>query len=78
MTTLTLDADMLHNLSIVAEDDSLMQRASRYLRRLVREKQTDDTLLSKEEFFARVDEAAKGPSRRFANTEELDQYIRSL
>ena len=48
----------------------------------VAEKQADDTELSKEEFFARVDEAREqirqGEAHSFATVEELDKYIRSL
>ena len=77
MTTLTLDADLLHNLSVVAEDATLMQRASRYLRRLAKEKQ-DASCMSREEFLERVENAEKTPSLRFENIDELDQYIRSL
>ena len=34
--------------------------------------------ITKEEFFARVDEARKQPGKSFANVDELDQYIRNL
>ena len=30
------------------------------------------------EFYARVDEARKGPSKSFDNVQDLDKYIRSL
>ena len=35
-------------------------------------------MMSEEEFFKMLDEAEKGPSRRFDSVEELDKYIRSL
>ena len=38
----------------------------------------DSSLMSDEEFFARVDEAKKGSSKSFANVDELDEYIHSL
>ena len=41
-------------------------------------KKEDPTLMTKEEFLARVDEAEKGASRRFDNVADLDRYIRSL
>ena len=69
---------MLRNMSIIAEDENLLKRAVKYLRRLVTEKQADPTEFSREEFFARVERARKQPGKRFANVEELDQYIRSL
>ena len=45
----------------------------------LKEKMTEDpTCMSKEEFYARIEEADKGPSRSFASVEELDRYIQSL
>jgi hypothetical protein len=59
----------------------MLNRIAKYLRRLVREKE-DPTLMSKEEFFANIDEAkneiANGKGKTFDNVEELDRYIRSL
>jgi hypothetical protein len=78
MTAIEMNAEMLRNMSIIAEDENLLKRAVKYLRRLVTEKQADPTEFSREEFFARVERARKQPGKRFANVEELDQYIRSL
>ena len=78
MTAIEMNAEMLRNMSIIAEDENLLKRAVKYLRRLVTEKQADHTEFSREEFFARVERARKQPGKRFANVEELDQYIRSL
>ena len=78
MTTSELNAEVLRNLSIVAEDENLLRRVAKYLRRVVAEKQNDPTLMTKEKFFQMIDEAKKGPSKRFENIEELDRYISSL
>lgn len=78
MTAIEMNAEMLRNMSIIAEDENLLKRAVKYLRRLVTEKQADPTEFSREEFLARVERARKQPGKRFANVEELDQYIRSL
>ena len=48
------------NMSIIAEDENLLKRAAKYLRNLVAEKQKDPTEFSKDEFFARIDQAKKG------------------
>ena len=61
----------------VADDETLMTKVLKYVKKLAAKK-ADPTLMTKEEFFARVDEAKKGPSRRFASVNELDQYISSL
>ena len=77
MTAIQMNAEILRNMSIIAEDENLLKRAAKYLRKLVAEKD-DSTLFTKEEFFARIDKARKQPGKEFANIEELDQYIRNL
>lgn len=78
MTAIQLNAEMLRNMSIIAEDENLLKRATKYLRKLVAEKTADPTEFTREEFFARIENARKQPGKQFANVEELDQYIRSL
>lgn len=56
MTTIELQSEINRTLSIIADDDNLLQKALRSLKRLAAKKQ-DATLMTKEEFFARVDEA---------------------
>ena len=77
MTTVQLNAEVLRNLSIVAEDETMMKRVAKYLRKLVAQKE-DPTLMTKEEFFARIDKARQQTGKQFANVDELDKYIRSL
>lgn len=77
MTAIQLNAEILRNMSIIAEDENLMKRAAKYLRKLVSEKE-DSTLFTKQEFFARIDKARKQPGKQFSSVEELDQYIRNL
>ena len=78
MTAGELNVEMLRSLSIIAEDESLLRRAVKYLNKLVAEKQADPTEMSREEFFHMIDEAKQGPAKRFDSVEELDKYIRSL
>ena len=40
--------------------------------------QLEATFMPEEEFFQMIDEAKKGPSKRFESVEDLDKYIRSL
>lgn len=65
-------------MSVIAEDETLLRRAIKYLHKLISEKQADPTELTREEFFTRIEEARKQPGKQFANVEELDQYIRNL
>ena len=77
MTAIQMNAKILRNMSIIAEDENLLKRAAKYLRKLVAEKE-DPTLFTKDEFFARIDRARQQPGKQFASVEELDQYIRNL
>ena len=72
-----MNAEILRNMSIIAEDEHLLKRVAKYLRKIVAEKE-DPTLFTKEEFFARIDKAKEGSSMEFANVEELDKYISNL
>ena len=73
-----MNTELWQNIGAIADSDYFMRRLTRYAKRLAKEKADDPTLMTKEEFFARVDEAKKGPSMEFASVEELDRYIRSL
>jgi hypothetical protein len=78
MTAIQMNADMLRNMSIIAEDENLLKRATKYLRKLVAEKESESTRLSKEDFFERIEEARKQTGQTFETVEELDKYIRGL
>ena len=85
MTTVqmgALNAEILRNLGAIAEDESLLKRTAKYLRKLVAEKKADPTLLSEEEFFARVDEAReqirRGEGVTFTNLEDMNAWLNSL
>ena len=72
-----MNAEILRNMSIIAEDEHLLKRAAKYLRKLVAEKE-DPTLFTKEEFFARIDKAKEGPSYELKQGESIDDLIRRL
>ena len=76
MNAIQLEADILRNLGIIAEDETMLDKVAKYLRRVVKQMTCDPTLMSKEEFFARVDEAAKGPSYEMRQDEDLTAYLR--
>ena len=77
MTAIQMNAELLRNMSIIAEDENLLKRAAKYLRKLVAEKE-DSSLMTEEEFFAKIERAEKQSGKSFANVDELDKYIRSL
>ena len=68
MTAIQMNAEILRNMSIIAEDENLLKRAAKYLRKLVAEKE-DATLMTEEEFFAKIERAEKQPDKRFESVE---------
>ncbi len=80
MTTLQLNAEMLRNMSIIAEDESLLKRVAKYLRKVVAEKAADPTLMSKEEFYASLergmDEYKQGKCVRLQPNETVSEMLR--
>ena len=55
----------------------MLKRVAKYLRKLVAEKD-NSALLTKEDFFARIEKAKKQPGKSFSNVDELERYINSL
>ena len=79
MTAIQLNAEILRNLGALAEDEGMLKRVAKYLRKLVAEKEADPTLMSKEEFFARLDEAReqikRGEGVEMLPDESLDEFL---
>ena len=76
MTALQLNAELYRNLALIAEDESMYDKVVKYVRRLAKQMTTDPTLMTKEEFFARIDEAEKGPSHEMLPEEDLTAFLR--
>ena len=81
MTTMQMNAELLRNMSIIAEDESLLKRASKYLRKLVAEKE-DQTQISRKDFYASIEkgeeEFRQGKTHRIESVEELNKFLDSL
>ncbi|MBR6128394.1 MAG: hypothetical protein IKQ07_02050 [Bacteroidaceae bacterium] len=81
MTAVQLNAmntELWQSIGAIADSESLMRRLTRYAKKLLKERQADPTLMTKEEFFDKIDRAEKQPGKTFASVEELDKYIRAL
>ena len=78
MTAIQLNAEMLRSMSLIAEDENLLKRAVKYLRKLVAEKE-DPTLFTKEEYFQKLDrsleQARQGEVYRMLPGESLDDFL---
>ena len=82
MTAIQLNAmntELWQSIGAIADSESLMKRLTRYAKKLVKEK-NDPTLMTKEEFFAKIEKAERQIERgeyvSFNSVEELDKYIR--
>ena len=82
MTTAQLNAEIMQNLSVLADSKDMMTRVAKYLRKLVKEKKADPTLMSKEEFFAKLDKAEEsieqGKGKTFTHPSEMNAWLNSL
>lgn len=76
-----LNAEILRNLGKIAEDENLLNRVAKYLQKMVKQKE-DPTLLTKEEFFRRIDEsreqAKQGKATTFDNLDDMNAWLNSL
>lgn len=76
-----MNTEIWQGIGAIADNELLMRRLSRYVKRLVREKE-DSTLMTKEEFFARVDESKKeyekGEYVSFGNLEDMNAWLNAL
>lgn len=75
MTALQMNAELFRELSIIAEDETLSARLMKYIKKLTATRK-NPTLMTKEEFLHRVDEAAKGSSHAMLPNENLTMYLR--
>ena len=78
----TMNTELWQSIGAIADSEPLMKRLTRYAKKLVKEKEKDPTLMSKEEFFRMIDEAkqeiADGKGRRFSNVAEMNAWLNSL
>ena len=82
MKTIQLDGEILRNLGIIAENKTILTKVAKYLRRMAKQASQDNTLMSKEEFFARVEEAEQdikeGKGIAFTNKAEMNAWLNTL
>ena len=81
MNAIQMNAELFRQLSVIAEDEGLMAKLLRYARRLTSTK-PDPTLMTKQEFFANVDEALEqakqGRVHRMQPSEALYDFLNRM
>lgn len=77
----TMNTELWQSIGAIADTESLMKRLTRYAKRLVKEKE-DSTLMTKEEFFAKIEraenQAARGEYSVLLPGEDLTTHLRRL
>ena len=82
MTALQLSAELFRAMGEIADDETMMAKVLKYVKKLAAKKKADPTLMTKEEFFRRVDEAREeirqGKGIRMLPNETLDEFLRRV
>ena len=85
MTAVQLNAmntELWQGIGAIADSEPLMKRLTRYVKKLVKEREADPTLMSKEEFFRRIDESKRQYERgeyiSFSDKKEMNRWLNAL
>ena len=77
-----MTAQIWRDMGIIAEDESMLEKVAKYVRKLAKQMTEDPTCMTKEEFFARIDEAereiAEGKGITFTNQAEMNAWLNAL
>jgi len=63
MTALQMNAELYRNLGIIAEDETMLSKVVKYVRKLAKQMTDDPTLMTKEEYFAMLDNSERQYAR---------------
>jgi hypothetical protein len=82
MTSININTELFRALSEIAEDETLMTKVVNYVKKLTAKKKADSTLMTKEEFYAKIERAEehldKGEGINFTNREDMNSWLNSL
>lgn len=83
MKTLEMNAEFFRQMGVIADDENYMKRALKYIKKLAAQKQEeDDTLMTKEEYFAKIDrslqQAKEGKVYEMLPDESLDDFLKRV
>ncbi len=77
----TMSKELWQDIGAIADNEDLMRRLARYAKKLVKE-QNDPTLMTKEEYFAKIEraeqQAARGEYSVLLPGEDLTTHLRRL
>lgn len=77
----TMSKELWQDIGAIADNEDLMRRLARYAKKLAKE-QNDPTLMTKDEFFAKIEraeeQAARGEYSVMLPNEDLTTHLRLL
>ena len=77
-----MNAELYRAMGEIADDETLMTKVLKYVKKLAAAKKADPTLMTKEEFFANIDQAeqqiARGEYSVMLPGEDLSTHLRRL
>lgn len=78
----TYTADIQQSLNAIANDEDMLARVAKYLRRLLKSRQPDPTMMTKEEFYAMLErgeeEYRQGKTHSMLPNETLDEFLKRV
>jgi len=81
-TAMQLNAEIYRGLGVIAEDETLLRRAAKYIKKLAAKKEDDDSLMTKEEFLEQIRESEeqyrRGEYHTIKGHKELDEFLNRL
>ena len=82
MTALQLNADIYRNLGVIAENETMLAKVAKYVRKLAKQLTDDPACMTKEEYFSMLDrskaQAEQGDVYRFDNKEKMLDWLNTL
>lgn len=77
-----MNTELWQSIGAIADSEPLMKRLTRYAKKLVKEREADPTLMSKEEFFEKLDRAEEGYRQgkyyEMLPGENLDDFLKRV
>lgn len=80
MSSAALTVEFFKTMAVIAKDENLLAKLLAYAKQLIKEKQDDPTLMTKEEFLAKLEqgeeEYRQGKTVRLREGETLSEMLR--
>ena len=80
MTAIQLNAELYRAMGEIADNESLLEKVLKYVKKLAAKQKADPTLMTKEEFYAKLERAekqiAEGKGMRMLPNEDLTTFLK--